>query len=52
MTTAEIKKKLDGRTQRWLALKIKMPENELSLKLKNKKQFSEQELKTIEKVLS
>jgi len=32
----QIKKALDGRPQRWLALEIKMPETNLSKKMKSK----------------
>ena len=32
----QIKKALDGRSQRWLALEIKMPESNLSKKMQGK----------------
>jgi len=42
---------LDGRTQRWLALEIKMPEDSLSRKLKGAMAFTDSELDAIEKRL-
>ena len=42
---------LDGRTQRWLSLNIRMPENELSKKMKGKKLFTQEEIDTINSVL-
>ena len=42
---------LDGRTQRWLSLNIRMPENELSKKMKGKKPFTQEEIDTINSVL-
>lgn len=49
----QIKKGLDGRTQRWLCLKTSIAETEFSNKMKQRKSqwFTEGELKRIEKVL-
>lgn len=44
----QIKKALDGRTNRWLALEIKMPESELSKRMNGKMPFSKEQLKSIE----
>lgn len=48
----QIKIALDGRTQRWLALEIKMPESDLSKKIKGAMPFLDQEIKSIEKRLN
>ena len=47
----QIKIALDGRTQRWLALEIKMPEDSLSRKMKGYDVFSEEEISAINKRL-
>lgn len=39
---------LDGRSYRWLALEIKMPETELSKRMNGHKDFSKEELATID----
>ena len=38
---------LDGRTQRWLALEIKMPETDLSKRMKGKILFQQEEIDLI-----
>lgn len=38
---------LDGRTQRWLALEIKMPENNLSKRMQGVVSFSQDEIDAI-----
>ncbi len=48
----QVKKALDGRTQRWLALEIKMPEDLLSKKMKGNTAFSKAEIEAINKRLS
>lgn len=47
----QVEAALDGRTQRWLALQIKMPETDLSKKMNEKADFTEDEIKEINKVL-
>lgn len=48
LTVAEqVKAVLDGRTQRWLALEIKMPEDVLSRKLKGVAEFTKEEIDSI-----
>jgi hypothetical protein len=42
---------LDGRTQRWLALQIRMPETDLSKKMNGKVEFTEEEIKQINTIL-
>lgn len=42
---------LDGRPQRWLALRIMMPEDELSKRMNDKKEFSDEEIKKINELL-
>ena len=48
----QIKKALDGRSQRWLAMEIKMPESEMSKKINGKVAFSESEIDKINKRLN
>ncbi len=48
---AEIKRSLDGRTQRWLARKIGMPEDYLSNKLKGNFRINDNELAAINEAL-
>lgn len=48
----QIKNALDGRSQRWLSLRINMPESDLSKKLKGKAEFTVQEIGLIEKQLN
>lgn len=43
----QVKIALDGRTSRWLALEIRMPETELSKKLNGHVEFTEEEIKAI-----
>jgi len=43
---------LDGRTQRWLALEIKMPEAVLSKKMKGTEPFTKDEVSAINARLS
>lgn len=48
----QIKKALDGRSQRWLAMEIKIPESEMSKKINGKVAFSESEIAKINKRLN
>jgi len=48
----QVKKALDGRTQRWLALEIKMPESILSKKMNGEVFFTKEDIETINKRLS
>ena len=43
----QVEQLLDGRTQRWLALEIKMPESNLSKRMKGEVEFSEEEIESI-----
>lgn len=47
----QVKEALDGRTQRWLALNIKMPETDLSKKMNGSAEFTDEEIQTINEVL-
>ena len=47
----DIKIALDGRTQRWLSLNAKIPESELSRKMKGKNNFLDSELQRINDLL-
>lgn len=47
----QVIKALDGRPQRWLALRIMMPEDELSKKLNGKKEFTDEEISQINELL-
>ena len=47
----QIKVALDGRSQRWLALKIAMPEDSLSKKLNGKKKFEDNDIAAINNLL-
>ena len=47
----QVEAALDGRPRRWLALRIMMPEDELSKRMNNKKEFSDEELKQINALL-
>lgn len=38
---------LDGRTQRWLSFEIKVPESDLSRKMKGSDDFTEEEIEKI-----
>ncbi len=48
----QIRAALDGRTQRWLALEIKMPEDSLSKRMKGIAEFSQEEIERINARLS
>lgn len=43
----QVREAMDGRTQRWLALEIKMPEDTLSKKLKGDIDFTDEEIEAI-----
>jgi len=43
----DVKVALDGRTQRWLALEIKMPEDNLSKRMQGVVAFTQEEIDTI-----
>ena len=47
----QVEEALDGRTKRWLSLNIRMPENELSKKMKGRKPFTQEEIDSINTVL-
>ena len=44
----QIKKALDGRTQRWLSFEARIAESDLSKKMNKELEFSDEELKRIE----
>lgn len=46
-TPQQIEIALDGRTQRWLALEVKIPESELSRKMKSVSLFTQDEINRI-----
>lgn len=48
----QVKKALDGRSQRWLAMEIKMPEDLLSRKMNGYKEFTQDDVDRINKRLS
>lgn len=48
----QVTKALDGRTQRWLSFEIRVPEQQLSKKMKMTLPFTKEELERIEKRLS
>jgi len=48
----QIKKALDGRTQRWLSFEVRIPEYDLSKKINGLMPFTEEELSKIEERLS
>lgn len=48
----QIKKALDGRTQRWLSFEVRIPEQELSKKMKGVTSFTPEELTAIEERLN
>lgn len=50
----QVKEALDGRTQRWLALKIAMPEDTLSKKMKGAEgyEFTDSDIQAINEILS
>ena len=43
----DVKTAMDGRTQRWLALEIKMPEDNLSKRMQGVVWFTQEEIETI-----
>ncbi len=47
----QIKAALDGRTQRWLSFEVRIPEPDLSKKMKGHEVFTDDEVKAIEKRL-
>ncbi len=47
----QIEKALDGRTRRWLSLEAKIPESELSKKMNEKADFSQEEINRINSAL-
>lgn len=51
-TKEQIEIALDGRTQRWLALEVKIAESELSKKLRNSELFTQDEIDRINKRLN
>lgn len=48
----QIREALDGRTQRWLSFEVRIPEQELSKKMNEVLDFTEEELASIEKRLA
>ncbi len=48
----QVTKALDGRTQRWLSFEIRVPEQQLSRKMKMVLPFTKEELSRIEERLS
>lgn len=48
----QIKKALDGRTQRWLSFEVRIAEQELSKKMNGSMEFSYAELERIEERLN
>lgn len=48
----QIKEAMDGRTQRWLSLEVKIAEAELSKKLNGSLTFTEQEIARIQERLN
>lgn len=48
----QVKDALDGRTNRWLSIKTSIPESELSKKINDKSDFTQQEITTINKILN
>lgn len=47
----QVEKALDGRTRRWLSLEAKIPESELSRKMNEKADFSQDEIDRINAAL-
>ncbi len=47
----QVKVALDGRTQRWLALQIRVPESDVSRKMTGLMDFTEDEIKNINELL-
>jgi hypothetical protein len=48
----EVKEALDGRTNRWLALKIGMPETDISKKMRGRISFTKEEIDAINRLLN
>ena len=48
----QVAKALDGRTQRWLSFEVRIPEPELSKKMKGFLEFTDDELEKISKRLN
>ena len=48
----QIKKALDGRTQRWLSFEVRIPEPDLSKKFNGTMEWKDEELKAIEERLN
>lgn len=48
----QIKKALDGRTQRWLSFEVRIAEQELSKKMNGSTEFTSEELSAIEERLN
>lgn len=48
----QIRRALDGRTQRWLSFEVKIPEPDLSKKMKGHVDFTPEELVKIEERLN
>lgn len=48
----QVTKALDGRTQRWLSFEVRIPEPDLSKKMKGTLEFTQEELKKIEERLN
>lgn len=47
----QIETALDGRTQRWLALQARIPESELSKKMNDRAEFTQEEIDRINEAL-
>lgn len=47
----QVEKALDGRTQRWLALQIAVPESDMSKKMNGKMDFTDDEIRAINTLL-
>lgn len=47
----QITKALDGRSQRWLALQVKIPETDFSKRMHERVLFTDEELKKINAIL-
>lgn len=47
----QIQKALDGRTQRWLALQARIPESDLSKKMNEREDFTQEEIDRINDAL-
>lgn len=47
----QVKDALDGRTQRWLSFKAEIPESDLSKKMNDSLEFTDEEIKRINSIL-